>query len=91
MLSRSRTACTWTWHAVLALATDRVSMVGGIRLRFPSTGGVAADLARLAAAEVDCCTFFDFRLHVGADGVELDVTAPDVAAPLVAGLFGVAS
>jgi hypothetical protein len=57
---------------------------------FASGGGDAplADVARLAAAEQDCCRFFSFALTVDERGVALEVRAPDDALSLVEALFG---
>lgn len=56
-------------------------------LRFPADPEVAAEVARLAAAEARCCTFFTFRLDVGTDAVELEVQVPPTARALAKTLF----
>lgn len=46
----------------------------GLRLTLPAER--AATLAALAAAEQQCCPFFDFRLHLDGANVHLEVRAP---------------
>jgi hypothetical protein len=46
------------------------------------------DLARLAAAEQDCCRFLAFALVVDGRGIALEVHAPDDARPVLTTLFG---
>ena len=41
---------------------------------------LVAEVARLAAAEQDCCTFFTFTLPMTTGQVRLEVQAPDDAA-----------
>ncbi|WP_257232344.1 hypothetical protein [Streptomyces sp. Rer75] len=60
-------------------------------MTFPNTPELAAELASLAAAEQDCCAFFDFTLHLTPASLALTVRAPEVAGPLLADLFGAAS
>jgi hypothetical protein len=48
--------------------------------------GAVATLA--AAAEQQCCSFFDFRLHLDGQALHLDVRAPVDGAALLAELFG---
>lgn len=65
----------------------RTTVEGGIRLEF-GPGADVAEIARLAAAEQDCCRFFGFALSIDARGVALDVRAPVEAAELVTAVFG---
>lgn len=77
------------WKAVAALAVSRSELDGGVRLEFgPVASAPVAELARLAAAELACCSFFSFALTLDGRGAGLEVTAPAEAAELVAGLFG---
>ncbi|SHG23621.1 DNA-binding transcriptional regulator, MerR family [Streptoalloteichus hindustanus] len=73
------------WRRLLAGAR-REGVDGGFLLRLPAE--LAAPVAELAAAEKSCCPFFDFTLRLTSAGLELEVTAPALAAPLVAELFG---
>ncbi|MFH8242687.1 MerR family transcriptional regulator [Streptomyces sp. NPDC018321] len=61
----------------------------GLRLTLPAdrAGAVAA----LAAAEQQCCPFFDFRLHLDGPLLHLQVRAPLEGAALLAELFGPAA
>ena len=76
------------WEALLATATGRAPIDGGVRVSLPGGPAVAAQAAALAAAEQDCCRFFEFSLHIGAEANELDVRAPAEAVEIVHGLFG---
>jgi DNA-binding transcriptional MerR regulator len=79
------------WGSVLGRVAGRTATDdGGLRLTF-DTGVDVAALARLIAAEQDCCAFFAFALTVDQRGVALEVRAPDDAGPVVAALFGTAA
>jgi hypothetical protein len=76
------------WDRVLAAAVRRLALpTGGLRVEFDDTVDVAG-LARLAAAEQECCAFFRFAVTVDHRGVALEVDAPSDAHDLIAGLFG---
>jgi DNA-binding transcriptional MerR regulator len=72
------------WQDLLAGA-EREPIPGGIKLTMPSDR--AAQVAGLAAAEQQCCPFFDFRLHLAGRQVHLEVRAPAEAAAMLAGLL----
>lgn len=76
------------WRAVLAQAVGRTPLDGGIHLAFPPDAAIAAEVARLAAAEHACCAFFDFTIRLTASGTALEVHAPAEAQPLLDDLFG---
>lgn len=76
------------WQRVLASATSRRVIDGGVALTFPSEPSLAGELAALAAAEHACCSFLAFTLQISADGTELQVRTPPEAAELVTALFG---
>jgi protein-tyrosine-phosphatase len=76
------------WQAVLAHVTERTTATdGALRLEFDDEIG-ASELARLAAAEQHCCSFFSFVITVDARGVGLEVRAPGEATEIVSALFG---
>jgi hypothetical protein len=75
------------WAAALAGVVGRHAVDGGVRLDL-GPGTDVAEVARLAAAEQECCGFFRFALSMDARGVALEVRAPDEAAGLVTDLFG---
>jgi DNA-binding transcriptional MerR regulator len=75
------------WSRVLAAATRRVAVAGGLRIEFgPDVD--PGELGRLVGAEQRCCSFFSFTLTVDAAGTALEVRAPELAAGIVADLFG---
>lgn len=75
------------WAGVLATATRRTAIEGGLRVEFG--GGVDVGvLGRLIGAEQRCCAFFQFVLVVDADGTALEVRAPELAAGIITDLFG---
>jgi MerR family transcriptional regulator, copper efflux regulator len=69
------------WRDLMARARHREPIDGGVRVRLPASAATQA--AVLAAAEVACCPFFTFTLHLAHDEALLDVRAP---ADLVPGL-----
>jgi DNA-binding transcriptional MerR regulator len=79
------------WAAVLASAVVARHEVGdGLRLDLGRAADVA-EIARLAAAEQNCCRFFQFALTIDDRGTALEVRAPAEAADLVTALFGAPS
>ncbi len=79
------------WQAVLSTAVTRTAVDDGLVLRFSADADTASELARLAAAEQTCCTFFDFRLHLTGPIIEFEVRSPPEASDVVAALFGAAA
>jgi hypothetical protein len=75
------------WNRTLVAATARLRIEHGLRVVFDRDVDVAA-LVELAAAEQTCCTFFEFRIGIGSDGVSLEVTGPDDAQDVIAAVFG---
>ncbi|WP_053641043.1 MULTISPECIES: MerR family transcriptional regulator [unclassified Streptomyces] len=76
------------WRRLVGRAGAREEIPGGLRLSFPADPGLAGEIADLAAAEQDCCAFFDFTLHLAPAALRLDVRAPASAARSLAALFG---
>lgn len=72
------------WRAALTGAT-RTPIPEGLRLTLPSDR--AATIAALAAAEQQCCAFFDFRLHFDGPILHLEVRAPEAGAGLLDQVF----
>ncbi len=72
------------WQRLLAGA-EQEPIPEGVRLSL--TADRAGAVAELAAAEQDCCPFFDFRLHLQHGYAHLEVRAPAEAADLVTALF----
>ncbi len=79
------------WQALIPLATSREPLAGGMALVFPASAHLAAEIARLAAAEQDCCTFFTFTVRMTTGEIRLEVHAPAEAADVVAAMFGTAA
>lgn len=78
------------WQRLLEQAVGREPIPRGVSLAFPMDADLARRLTALAAAEHDCCSFFEFTLRVTAGGLRLEVTGPPDAEPVITGLFGVA-
>lgn len=76
------------WRALLDGARPE-AIPDGLRLTVPADR--AGAVAELAAAEQECCPFFDFRLHVHSPRLTLEVRAPVEAAGLLTELFSPAS
>lgn len=77
------------WEALLAHTARRVHLDRGVRVEFSSDVPLD-ELARLVAAEQDCCQFLEFAITVDSRGIALDVTAPADASWIVESLFGAA-
>ena len=69
------------WRDLLAQATTREPVPGGLRFSLPA--GLAGTAADLAAAEQRCCPFFSFTLVLAGGGLQLTVVAPPEAGPLL--------
>ena len=76
------------WQQLLAHGTAREPVPDGIRVTLPA--GLAGPAAELAAAEQQCCPFFDFRFHLDGRDLHVEVRAPAEAAALLADVFAVA-
>lgn len=79
------------WQRLLAQVVTREALDDGLRLEFPSGGELAAEAARLASAEVECCSWIDFTIRLGVDSTILEVRAPAAGQELLTSVFGVAS
>jgi DNA-binding transcriptional MerR regulator len=75
------------WRAVLGEVTDRHALPNGRRLVFGEPAPLA-EIARLTAAEYECCPFFAFAVTIDARGVALEVTAPADGQVLLEAVFG---
>jgi hypothetical protein len=75
------------WRTVLAFATGREPIEGGVRVLLAPAVPVGR-LAELLVAEQDCCRFFSFALTVDDRGTALEVRAPGDASSIVQALFG---
>jgi hypothetical protein len=76
------------WKEIVRRSTDRRPIAGGVSLTFEHDQQLAAELARLAAAEYACCSFFSFTLAFGPTGTTFTVTAPEEAGDVVTAMFG---
>jgi MerR family transcriptional regulator, copper efflux regulator len=72
------------WRTALDGAT-RHPIPDGMRLTL--TADRLTPLAELAAAEQQCCPFFDFRFHLDGRDLHLEVRAPAEGADMLAALF----
>jgi DNA-binding transcriptional MerR regulator len=79
---------TEQWQRLARKVTGREKIPDGLRLTFPTAPEMASEVAALAAAEQDCCAFFDFTLHLSPTELVLTVRAPEAAESLLADLFG---
>ena len=77
------------WNAIVGHVRGREPLPdgGGLRLSLDAAVPVE-DLARLAAAEQGCCSFFAFAITVDARGVALEIRAPEEAGDVVTAMFG---
>lgn len=77
------------WQALVARSVGQEPVDGGRRLHFEPQ--LAAEVARLAAAEQACCSFFEFTVRIDSQGTDLTVRAPAEALVLVDTLLGPAA
>jgi DNA-binding transcriptional MerR regulator len=75
------------WRDLLALARQVERADGGARVRLPASA--AAQAVAVAVAEVQCCPFFAFTLHLAPGEALLDIRVPaDLESGLPALLAG---
>jgi hypothetical protein len=61
----------------------------GEQLAFAADPVTEAALQALVAVEAECCSFLTLDLRRAGDALELTITGPEEAAPIVAELFAV--
>ena len=66
---------------------DRHPIDGGACLSFDETDDVRARLAAFVAAESECCPFLTMNLKAADDRLLLEITGPELAAPVIEELF----
>ena len=84
-LARGRMA---DWQKLIAKATSRQAIADGVALSFEHDVALTTEIARLAAAEFECCSFFRFGITIGTTGVRLEIAAPPDARDIITALFG---
>lgn len=75
---------TAEWREAVAGAA-RAAVPEGLRLTLPVDR--ITRIAELAAAEQECCPFFDFRIHLDGPHLHLEVRAPADGSALLTDLF----
>ncbi len=75
------------WQSLLSHGQHRQRIDGGIRTVFSASVPLDA-LIGLAAAEQNCCRFFQFTIMIDDRGVALEVRAPADALPIIESMFG---
>jgi hypothetical protein len=65
------------WAELLGEAGAFEVIEGGRRVSFPVSALIIGRLGELCGAEVDCCSFLSFTLHIDVHAVVLEVTGPD--------------
>jgi len=78
------------WRAALRDVVARSPLPDGVRLELGPTADVT-ELARLAAAEQDCCRFFGFAVVIDGRGTALEVHAPPDGQDVLTAVFGSAA
>lgn len=76
------------WHDVLDGAV-RTEIPDGLRLSLPADR--ISTVSQLAFAEQQCCSFFDFRLHLDGTRLHLEVRTAPQGADFLADIFGPAA
>jgi DNA-binding transcriptional MerR regulator len=75
------------WQALSRHVVQRDVIDGGLRCTFGPEVPLG-ELMRLAAAEQDCCQFFNFAITIDTRGIALEARGPVDALPIVMSLFG---
>lgn len=80
------------WEALVdhVRAREPLPDDAGVRLVFDPAVPVE-EVARLAAAEHGCCSFFAFTLTVDQRGIGLEIRGPEDAAEVITAMFGTAA
>ena len=65
----------------------REEIDGGMRLRFPTEPAIERQLAETVDAESRCCPFLDMEIQRADGELELTVTGPPEAKPVIELLF----
>jgi hypothetical protein len=81
--ARARSAESRTLTSRYEVGRERIP--GGLRLQLHTDARPAVE--SLIDAEARCCAFLDMRLRSRAGRLELTVTGPEAAAPIIEGLF----
>jgi MerR family transcriptional regulator, copper efflux regulator len=84
---RDMAARAGEWQDVLAGATQRTPLPGGVRVQFEDRARLA-ELVALVDAEQTCCPFFSFVVTIDQRGLALEVTAPPDGQDLLTSVFG---
>ena len=66
---------------------SRSRTAGGERLTFEASDEIERELRAAIAAEAEWCAFLKMDLSRTEDGLVLDITGPEEARPIIAGLF----
>jgi hypothetical protein len=66
---------------------ERRPIDGGARFAFDETADIRQRLEAFVAAESTCCPFLTMRLESDGDQLLLEVTGPELAAPIIKELF----
>jgi hypothetical protein len=70
-----------------AALIDRARSGNGVTLRFRA--GAEHELRALVAAERECCPFLTLQVREDGDGLTLEITGPQYAAPVLDAFAGV--
>jgi hypothetical protein len=76
-----------TRSAIGASVLRHAEIDGGMRLWFPGDEQTAADVGAVIEAESRCCPFLDMAIERRNGELELTVTGPPEAAPMIELLF----
>jgi MerR family copper efflux transcriptional regulator len=68
------------WRRLLSVAVRSERIGTQARFVFDPSASVSTELARLCAAETECCPFFEFGLDITAGAVVLTIDGPNDAA-----------
>jgi DNA-binding transcriptional MerR regulator len=75
------------WQGLMTRCTGREQIPDGVLLTFPFTVELAREIAGLAAAELECCAFFEFTVRLSPSAVVVSVRGPRDAQDLLSSMF----
>jgi hypothetical protein len=85
--ARERQARLRAFAELISNAEIRTGGEDWFTARFRPNASLAAGLAELAARELECCSFFRFRLELEPGAVVFHATAPPTAAQTLKRIF----
>jgi MerR family copper efflux transcriptional regulator len=75
------------WRRLMSSAKRRERSDGTFRAVFDPSAGLLSEVVELCGAEIECCPFFTFDVHITASSVVVTIDGPDDALALITAVF----